>query len=258
MHILLTNDDGISAPGLMAIYKQLRSIADVTVVAPQDAQSGAGHSITLEPLTYSKVPFGGGGDQAFSVDGSPADCVKLAVNAIVDTPIDMVVSGINCGANVGIHLYYSGTVAAAMEAAFYNIPSIALSTARREEEPDFKTAAEYSLKVIKKLLPAPPGNVLNVNIPDLTEGKPKGVVVVPHSTNGFDEIYDTETNEHGQTLYTFAGCEHRDDNVLPLDTNSLADGFITITSLHCDLTDYQGNFLLEQIDFNDLNETNQK
>lgn len=257
MHILLTNDDGISAPGLMAIYKQLRSIADVTVVAPQNAQSGAGHSITLEPLTYSKVPFGED-SQAFSVDGSPADCVKLAVNAIVDTPIDMVVSGINCGANVGIHLYYSGTVAAAMEAAFYNIPAISLSTVRREEEPDFKTAAEYSLKVIKKLLPASPGNVINVNIPDLTEHKPKGVVVVPHSTNGFDENYSSEMNGDGQTFFTFIGCEHRDDDVLPLDTNSLADGFITITSLHCDLTDYQGNFLLDQIDFNDLNETNQK
>lgn len=252
MHILLTNDDGISAPGLMAIYKQLLTIAEVTVVAPQTAQSGAGHGISLEPITYRQVPFGEDG-KAYSVDGSPADCVKLAVNAFVEKPIDMVVSGINAGANVGIHLYYSGTVAAAMEAGFYNIPAISLSTVRTsQEQPDFETAAEHAMKVIKKLLPAAPGNVININIPDLTKHQPKGVIVVPHSTNGFYERYTSETNQGLQRSLTFEGCEHKDDGVVPMDTNSLADGFITITSLHCDLTDYQGNLLLEQIDFDNL------
>ncbi|MCK5565915.1 MAG: 5'/3'-nucleotidase SurE [Planctomycetes bacterium] len=251
MHILLTNDDGISAPGLLAIYKQLRTIAEVTVIAPQDARSGAGHSISLDPITYSKIAFGDG--HAYSVDGTPADCVKLAVNAIAGTPIDMVVSGINAGANVGIHIYYSGTVAAAVEAAFYNIPAIALSAVRTEQEqPDFEIAAEYSLELIKKLTPAALGNVININIPDLTEHKPKGVAVVPHSTNGFDENYSSKTNTDGLKSLTFEDCQHRDNDVVGLDTNSLADGFITITSLHCDRTDYQSNLLLEQVDFDDI------
>ncbi len=257
MHILLTNDDGISAPGLMAIYKQLLTIADVTVIAPENARSGASHSISLEPIPYSKVAFGD--VQAYSVNGTPADCVKLAVNALVETPIDMVVSGINAGANVGIHVYYSGTVAAAMEAAFYNIPAVSLSVVRTEEkQPDFESAAEYSLKLIKKLTPALSGNVVNINIPDLAVQKPKGVAIVPHSTNGFHETYSSKTNKDGLKSLTFEGCLHRDDDVVGLDTNSLADGFITITSLHCDRTDYQGNLLLEQLDFDNLGKTNKK
>ena len=252
MHILLTNDDGISAPGLMAIYKQLRTIADVTVVAPHEARSGAGHSISLDPITYCGIPFAE--TQAYSVAGSPADCVKLAVNAIVKTPIDMVVSGINAGANVGIHIYYSGTVGAAMEAAFYNIPAVALSALFEGVEIDFDLAAKYSLNIIKKLLPIEPAVVFNINLPQLAKAKPKGVVIVPHSTNGFDENYSSKTNNDGLKSLTFEDCRHRDDDVVGLDTNSLADGFITITSLHCDRTDYQGNLLLEQVDFDDISE----
>ncbi len=118
MHILLTNDDGIFAPGLAAIYKKLIKLGQVSVVAPAEAKSGASHSITLEPLMCDKVDLTGK-FEGYSVSGSPADCVKLGVKELATKPIDLVVSGMNYGANVGINVYYSGTVAAAMEAAFF-------------------------------------------------------------------------------------------------------------------------------------------
>jgi 5'-nucleotidase len=132
MNILLTNDDGIFAPGLAAIYKELIDIGSVTVIAPSDSRSGASHSITFSgPLVCNKVDINGQ-FIGFSVDGSPADCVKLAVMQLHPEPIDLLVAGINNGANAGINVYYSGTVAAAMEGAFLKIPAVAMSLYRQE------------------------------------------------------------------------------------------------------------------------------
>ncbi len=129
MQILLTNDDGIFAPGLAALYKELVKMGDVTVVAPADSRSGASHSITFSrPLVCNKVDINGQ-FTGFSIQGSPADCVKLAVMQLHEGPIDLLVAGINNGANAGINVYYSGTVAAAMEGAFLKIPAVAMSLA---------------------------------------------------------------------------------------------------------------------------------
>ena len=142
MRILLTNDDGIFAEGLAAIYEELCAIGEVVVVAPADGQSGAGHSITFaEPLLCNKVDVDGR-FTGYGVHGSPADCVKLGVRELLDEPVDLIVSGINLGANVGINVFYSGTVAAAMEGAFFRIPAVAMSLAS-EEKVDFKAAAKY-------------------------------------------------------------------------------------------------------------------
>jgi 5'-nucleotidase len=247
MNILLTNDDGIMAPGIAAAYKELVKIGDVTVVAPSDRMSGAGHSITVfEPLVCEKVTIEGL-FTGYSVSGSPADCVKLALMEICKTKPDIVISGINHGANVGINVYYSGTVAAAMEAAFYRIPAIALSAAH-EEITDFKNAAVYCVQVIDKLLPVTLPGVININIPALSKGKPKGLKVVPQSTMGFDEHYIKTQNPAGQTLYQLAGGTHRDVD-LPSDTLALSDGFITVTSLGFDMTDYKGMEKLHQLKF---------
>ena len=245
MNILLTNDDGILAPGIAAAYKELCKLGDVTVVAPSDRMSGAGHSITVfEPLICEKVnvedQFSG-----YSVSGSPADCVKLAIMEICPKKPDLVVSGINHGANVGINVYYSGTVAAAMEAAFYKIPAIALS-AVREEQTDFANAAKYCVKVMNKLLPADIVGVININIPALSKGEPKGVKVVPQSTMGFDEHFVKEKNSKGQILYQLSGGYHRDID-LPSDTLAINEGFITVTSLGFDMTDYNGMKILDEI-----------
>ena len=233
MKILLTNDDGVFAPGLAAMYGRLTSIGDVTVVAPIDCRSGTSHSITFaEPLVCNKVSI----DNQFNgygVQGSPADCVKLAAMQIHDGPIDLVVSGINHGANVGINVYYSGTVAAAIEGAFMRIPAVAVSLAS-EEVMDFEAAAAHALKVIQAILPIPPGEVVNVNVPRLSEGPPKGVRVVPQSTNGFNEYYVPQ--RHGpHTEFQLSSGLHRPEDTMT-DTMMLWEGYITVTPLRPDMT----------------------
>ena len=245
MQILLTNDDGIFAPGLAAIYKELIKLGDVMVVAPADSRSGTSHSVTLKkPLVCNKVDINGQ-FTGFSVQGSPADCVKLAVMQLCDGPIDLLVAGINNGANAGINVYYSGTVAAAMEAAFLKIPAVAMSLAS-EEQMNFEKAANYCAKILKKLMPLKSGEVININIPQLSKGEPKDVRVVPQSTEGFHEHYIHQKNEQGQSAFQLAGGLHRDEQS-PTDTTSLADGFITITALAPGMTDREKTRQLQQI-----------
>ena len=243
MNILLTNDDGIFAPGLAAIHKELVKIGDVTVVAPSDSRSGASHSVTLSgPLVCNKVDINGQ-FTGFSVQGSPADCVKLAVMQLHEGPIDLLVAGINNGANAGINVYYSGTVAAAMEGAFLKIPAVAMSLAI-EEQMDFEKAAEYCAQILKKLMPVTRGDVININIPQLSKGPPKGVRVVPQSSKGFDEYYVCQKNEQGQTVFQLAGGPHLAGET-PADNSSLVEGFITVTALAPDMTDHQKTRALE-------------
>ena len=236
MQILLTNDDGIFAPGLAALYKELVEIGNVTVVAPAESRSGGSHSITFNrPFVCNKIDINGR-FTGFSVEGSPADCVKLACMQLCKDPIDLVVAGLNNGANTGINAYYSGTVAAAMEAAFLKIPAVAMSLAS-EEQLDFEDAAKYCADILKKLMPITAGDVININVPLLSKGKPKGIRVVPQSTEGFDEYYVRQENEQGQTVFQLAGGTHRHEEN-PTDTTSLVDGYITITALAPGMTDH--------------------
>jgi len=245
MNILLTNDDGIFAPGLAAIYKELVKMGNVTVVAPAVSHSGASHSITYSrPLVCNKVDINGR-FTGFSVQGSPADCVKLAVMQLHDGPVDLLVAGINNGANAGINVYYSGTVAAAMEGAFLKIPAVAMSLAA-EEQMDFEKAAKYCAEILKKLMPVRRGDVININIPQLSEGEPKGVRVVPQSTKGFDEYYIRQKNEQGQTVFQLAGGPHLTEDT-PTDITSLIEGFITITALAPGMTDHRKTHELKKI-----------
>lgn len=247
MNILLTNDDGIFAPGLAAIYKELVKVGRVTVVAPSDGQSGASHSITFaEPLVCNKVDINGQ-FTGFSVQGSPADCVKLAAIELHEGPIDLLVAGINNGANAGINVYYSGTVAAAMEGAFLKIPAVAMSLAI-EPHMDYEQAAKYGVQILQKLMPIGKGNVINVNIPELSKGHPKGVRIVPQSSKGFNEYYIRQQNEQGQTVFQLAGEPHIGDEI-PTDTTSLIDGFITVTALVPDMTDHQKTQELKKIEW---------
>jgi len=270
MQILLTNDDGIFAPGLAAIYKELVKLGDVTVVAPMDSRSGSSHSVTFnQPLVCNKVDINGQ-FAGFSVHGSPADCVKLACMQLHDGPIDLLVAGINNGANVGINVYYSGTVAAAMEAAFLKIPAVAMSLAN-EEQMDFEKAAVYCFKILKKLIPlrlgepsgsgfalrqdesprrvpVKTGDVININIPLLSVGEPKGIRIVPQSTSGFHEYYIPQKNGQSQTVFQLAGGSHRTEEI-PTDTTSLAEGFITVTPLVADMTNHQKIRELQQIEW---------
>lgn len=243
MHILLSNDDGIFAPGIAAIYKQLCKIAKVTVVAPAKGQSGASHSISLDPVTCDKVEITGK-FTGYSVEGSPVDCVKLGIMEICNEPVDLVVSGINFGANAGIHVHYSGTVGAAMEGAFCGIPAIAVSAAF-ESNLDFDAAAEYALKIIESVLPLKSPEVININIPMLSKGKPKGVKVVKHSINSYEECYIKEKDEHDNTRYVYSSGKHNDKNDTT-DITAMLDGYITVTALHFNMNDLEKNRELEK------------
>ena len=248
MHILLTNDDGIFAPGLAALYKRLTQLGKVTVAAPSDVRSGAGHSITLSELTCEYVDIMGK-FAGYSVDGSPADCIKLALNELIGpkNKVDLVVSGMNHGANVGINVFYSGTVAGAIEAAFYNLPAIAVSAAM-DEPFDPEPAADYAFEAIRQLKELAPGNVVNLNIPQLSKGTPKGLLVVPQSTSGFDESYNSR-DDNGQAVYRLTGGSHRDSHKdYWTDTTALEAGYITATALRKDLTDRIANELLSAME----------
>jgi len=244
LKILLTNDDGIFAPGLAAIYKELARLGDVTVVAPTESCSGASHSVTIDyPLVCNKVNIEGK-FSGYSVQGLPADCVKLAALKLHEGQIDLLVAGINNGANIGINVYYSGTVAAAMEGAFLKIPSVAMSMAT-DEKMDYENAAGYCAEILKELLPIERGYVININIPQLTKQKPKGIRVVPQSTQALLENYDHEQNEKGQTTFQltsgmFRAEEHHND------VSSIIEGFITITALTSDMTNYEKTARLKE------------
>ena len=244
--ILLTNDDGIFAPGLAALYKRLATVAEVFVAAPADMKSGAGHSLSLVAISCDYLDIVGK-FAGYSVDGSPADCVKLAINELnTGAPFDLVVSGMNHGANVGINVFYSGTVAGAIEAAFYGLPAIAVSAAY-DERMDFDRAADCAFTVIRQLLDLPAGRVVNLNVPQLSRGEPKGLRVVPQSTHGFEESYEVRTDADGQSSYLLAGLgKHRDPADRDwTDTTALTAGFMTVTCLRQDLTDPAGNAMLD-------------
>lgn len=238
MNIVLTNDDGIFAPGLAALYKALPPLGNITVVAPMGCRSGTSHSLTFaEPLTCEHITVQGVG--GFGVHGSPADCVKLACMELIHGSIDLIVSGINHGANVGLNLYYSGTVAAALEGAFMHIPAVAISLAM-DETMDFEACARYGLQALTSCLPLKPGDVLNINIPRLSYGIPKGICVVPQSTVGFHEYYESQpkTSKTSNMAFQLKGGKPHPDTT-PTDTMMLTQGYVTVTPLHADMTHHE-------------------
>jgi 5'-nucleotidase len=202
-----------------------------------DARSGTSHSITFaEPVSCSKIKvedhFTG-----YGVYGSPADCVKLGCLQLCDGPVDLIVSGINHGANVGINIHYSGTVAAALEGAMLKIPALAISLVS-EQTMDFSLAAGYGHQLLEVLLPLRAGEVMNINIPPLSNTRPKGIRVACQSTTGFHEYYIPQSAEDN-TVYQLAGdLQHTDE--ASTDTVLLSEGYITITPLQADLTHHQG------------------
>jgi 5'-nucleotidase len=239
MNILVTNDDGVLAPGLAALAEALADVGDVEVVAPASGQSGAAHAITfMAPLICERVAVD---DRFFgwSVDGSPADCVKLAVRELCSRRPDLVVSGINAGANRGIDVIYSGTVAAAVEAAFIGIPSLAISLESGGGF-DFPRAARWARTVVARAieLGIAPGTVLNVNIPRLDGGEPRGVRIVRQSTTPWTDAYDRRTDPRGRSYFWLTDGGERDGAREPdTDLGALRAGFITVTPLQYDLTE---------------------
>ncbi|MBI5723659.1 MAG: 5'/3'-nucleotidase SurE [Planctomycetes bacterium] len=252
MRILVSNDDGILAPGLAALCEAVADLGDLSVVAPDSPQSATGHSITLtHPLTVQQVrvqglrPFVG-----MSVDGRPADCVRLAIKALLPQPPDLVLSGINAGANAGINVFYSGTVAAAVEAAMCGIPAVAFSAGMTGGPVDFARTAKLCRWALDRLLAGAglrKGDLINVNIPPNKPGWPLGVRVAHQSTAGLDDSYVKCFEENGKASYRLSDdydFAHKHDQT---DVHGLGEGYITITPLRFDLTDYDGLSALEKI-----------
>jgi 5'-nucleotidase len=242
MRILLTNDDGIYAPGLRALRQELLKLGSVVVVAPATEQSAAGHSVTLlNPLLVTEVFDDDGKDfVGWAVEGRPADCVKLALLELLPDPPDVIVSGMNAGSNAGINVLYSGTVAAAIEGAFYRQTAIAVSLEYDKKIYDFPGAAAYARQVIEQILATNPaqGTLFNVNLPVLERGPIRGVKVLPQNVSPYTEKFDRRVNPRGRT-YFWASPEFLCPDPHPgTDVEALAEGYITVTPLKFDLTDH--------------------
>jgi 5'-nucleotidase len=244
MRILLANDDGIYAPGIRALRKELQKLGEVVVVAPATEQSAAGHSVTLlTPLLVTEVYEDDGTTfLGWAVEGRPADCVKLALLELMTEPPDLVVSGLNAGSNAGINVLYSGTVAAAVEAAFYHHTAIACSLEyTKNAQLDWPTAAAHARRVIETILAHTPakGSLFNVNIPPLERGPIRGVRVMPQNVSLYEEKFDRRVNPRGRTYFWTSPGFNCPEPHPDTDVSSLAEGFITVTPLQFDLTNHQ-------------------
>jgi 5'/3'-nucleotidase len=240
MRILLTNDDGVYAPGLRALRKELLQLGEVTVVAPATEQSAVGHSVTLlTPLLVQELLDEEQHFLGWAVEGRPADCVKLALLELLPDPPDLVVSGMNAGANAGINVLYSGTVAAAIEGAFFQQVSIAVSLEYTKPRPlDFSAATPVARKVIEQILATspPPGSLFNINIPAAERGPIKGVRVLPQNVAPYQERFDRRVDPRGRT-YFWTGSDFGCPEPHPdTDEHALRDGYVTVTPLQFDLT----------------------
>ena len=239
MNILLTNDDGIHAPGLMALYQALRGDHHLQVVAPQSEQSAVGHAISLTtPLRIKKVNKNGA-FFGWAINGTPADCVKIAVAELLTSTLDLVISGINLGPNVGINVLYSGTVSAASEAAILGFRAMAISL-DTYKEPDFSGAARFACQMARQLpsLPLPPGVSLNVNVPARPSEAIKGIALTRQEISCLAERFERRVDPRENIYYWLDGLNERQDPEPGTDYWALQNGYISITPIHPDLTHY--------------------
>ncbi len=237
MQILLTNDDGIFAPGLAALEKALLRLGDVAVVAPYTEQSGVGHSITfLTPLTAKEI-FDGPRRRGWAVEGSPADCVKLGISEFCPRRPELVVSGINGGLNAGINVLYSGTVAAAIEGAFFDITSVAVSL-EYDEHAEFERAADLAVQIIRRILEqkSPEPELYNLNMPTRAMSEPTTVKVVPMGVYRYGETFEKRVDPRGRNYFWATNEPPPPPGEVETDISALARGFVTLTPLHYNLT----------------------
>lgn len=242
MRILLSNDDGVHAPGLMAMYKELKKLGKVWVVAPLEERSTTGHSLTIhKPLRLVTTESGFHG-----VTGSPADCIYLGINQVMKGMPDLVVSGINRGANLGQDVYYSGTVSAAREACILGVPSLAVSldvefgSHATEVHPHFESAAKLAVKVLRDLkgYELPRHTLLNLNVPDLPYKELKGVRLVRQGFRFYSGGILRRTDHRGKPYYWVGGKYKGFRKDKDTDCYAIGNGYASLTPLHLDSTDY--------------------
>lgn len=241
--ILVTNDDGITAPGIRALIQMMNEIGEVYVVAPDSPQSGMGHAITVDNTIFCekvKIDDGPQSEREWACSGTPVDCVKLAISKILPRKPDLCVSGINHGANSSINVLYSGTMSAAVEAGVEGIPAIGFSLCDFSYSADFESAKEYIQKIVLESIDKkmPKGMVLNVNIPKLPKEKLKGIKVCRQAKAIWKESYEERVNPRGRTYYWLTGKFENLDKGNDTDEWALEEGYISIVPIQYDLTAY--------------------
>jgi len=241
MHFLISNDDGITARGIQVLSERMSSMGEVTIVAPDQNRSGASNSLTLDsPVRLKELS-----PDSFQVNGTPTDCVHLALTGLLEEDPDMVISGINIGANLGDDVIYSGTVAAAMEGRFLGLPAIAVSLVI-DNAGHFDTAAEAVAMVVDKLKhdPLPADTILNINVPDLPWNELAGFEVTRLGHRHRAEPSIKEYDPRGREMYWIGPAGAEQDAGPGTDFDAIRRGFVSITPIHVDLTRYQA---LEQV-----------
>ncbi|MFV9483190.1 5'/3'-nucleotidase SurE [Christiangramia sp. OXR-203] len=253
--ILVTNDDGITAPGIRTLIEVMKEIGDVVVVAPDSPQSGMGHAITISDTLFCeqvtiKESYK---HKEYSCSGTPADCVKIATQEILDRKPDLCVSGINHGSNSSINVIYSGTMSAAVEAGIEGIPAIGFSLLDYSLNADFEPARKYVKAIVRNTLKngLPEGVVLNVNIPKLESGDIKGMKVCRQANAHWEEEFDKRRSPQGRDYYWLTGTFVNKDEGKDTDEQALADGYVSIVPVQFDLTAHHFLKELNNWEFND-------
>lgn len=241
MHILVTNDDGVTAPGLLALAQELRALGEVTVLAPDRNWSVSGHVKTLDrPLRVREVALEDG-TAALATDGAPSDCVALALLGLLPDKVDLVASGINPNANLGHDVTYSGTVTAAMEAAIWGVPGIAVSLNSPENHLgllDYSTAARVARRVLASVIEngLPKDILLNVNVPYLHDNQLQGIMITRQGLRVYRDLLDSRHDPRGRPYYWIGGDAPTGVPERGTDFGALANGYVSVTPLQLDLT----------------------
>lgn len=246
--ILITNDDGITAPGIRALVDAVKDLGKVVVVAPDSPQSGMGHAITIgEPLRLDKIDIFEG-IESWQCSGTPADCVKLAKDKVLHRKPDICLSGINLGPNHSINVIYSGTMSAAMEAAIEGIPSAGLSLYDFSFTADFTVAKQVAHTVAKQMLDfrMPDHTLLNINIPKRAPGDFKGMKICRQAHAKWAEEFDKRVDPRGREYYWMTGRFINMDKGDEIDIQALADGYASVVPIKIDFTDFETKQMLER------------
>ena len=252
--ILVTNDDGITAPGIRALIEVMLEIGDVVVAAPDSPQSGMGHAITINSVLYiERVYIDNGKQIEYSCSGTPADCVKLAVKEILKRKPDLCVSGINHGSNSSINVIYSGTMSAALEAGIEGIPAIGFSLLDYNYNANFEATKKYVKIIAKNALDKgiPNNVVLNVNFPNLLEKDIKGIKICRQAKANWEEEFDKRQTPQGKDYYWLTGKFVNLDNGEDTDEWALENGYISVVPVQFDLTAHHAISNLNTWNLND-------
>jgi len=249
-HILISNDDGIHAPGILALIEVARGFGEITVVAPDSPQSGMGHAISIgKPLRVEEeaLPFGLTG---YACSGTPADCVKIATGIIMREPPDLILSGINHGSNASVGSIYSGTLSAAREGSIQGIPSIGFSHCSYDHHTDFSASKVILRRIISEALEEPlqPGDMLNVNIPDLPLDQIRGIKITRQAKGRWVEEFDERVDPYGRKYYWLTGKFALQDEADDTDEHALADGYVSMTPMTFDFTDHHARMRFSRWD----------